>query len=88
MESKDKESSDASRNSEQCPQNTYAKRSQQRLFPDPDPLQRPLLEIPKTWLTAEQAPPREKTLYCIKCNGKMICAENKGTRYFRHIENG
>ena len=63
MESKEKERSDPSRSAEQCQQNTYAQRSQQKLYPDPDPLQRHLLEIPKTWLTAEQVPPREKTLY-------------------------
>ncbi len=88
MESKEKESSEASGNSEHCQQNTYAQRSQQKLFPDQKPLQPALLETPNTWLTAEQVPPGEKTLYCVKCNGKMICAENKGTRYFRHIENG
>ena len=88
MESKEKERSDPSRSAERCQQNTYAQRSQQKLFPDQKPLQPAILETPKTWLTAEQVPPREKTLYCVKCNGKMICAENKGTRYFRHIENG
>ena len=88
MESKEKERSDPSRSAERCQQNTYAQRSQQKLYLDPDPLQRPLLETPNTWLTAEQVPPAEKTLYCVKCNGKMIRAENKGTRYFRHIENG